>query len=293
MARTNFEKLNALIKKSGAEWTAGETTYSGYAAVASNSKLLGLAMTPEQAFGSLSAARSDEQQVLFGAAPPVTPPPPQLDWRDHKGKNWVTAIRDQKTCGSCVSFATCGSLEARLLIANNKPGVAIDLSEAHLFYCGTPNSCDTGWQPAKAMAFAKKNGIGLEKDFPYKPGNQACKIIKPAVRVTGHHEVGTSVGRKKALLEGPVVAAMAVYSDFFHYKSGVYRHVSGSLVGYHAVCVIGFDDKAGCWLIKNSWGPGWGDKGFFRLRYGECGTDTQFPFTVPDAVVVESGVSIF
>lgn len=293
MAETKYDKLNAIIKRAGADWVAGKTVYSGYATVNRSSKLLGLSLTPELAFESLQGARKDEQKVLFGAAPPLAPPPARIDWRNHNGKSWVTAVKDQKNCGSCVSFATCGVLESRAQIAYEKPKSDIDLSEAHLFYCGAPNSCDVGWQPVEAMRFAKANGIGKEADFPYVPGNQACRKISPVVSVSGHHEVATSVERKRALEAGPVVAAMAVYEDFFHYKSGVYRHVSGNLAGYHAVCVVGYDDKLGGWIAKNSWSTGWGDKGYFVIRYGECGMDTQFPFTVPDSVVVQKGADIF
>ena len=48
--------------------------------------------------------------------------------------------------------------------------------------------------------------------------------------------------------KGPVVAGMAVFEDFSYYRSGVYRHVSGVLRGYHAVSVVGYDDARGCWI---------------------------------------------
>ena len=96
----------------------------------------------------------------------------------------------------------------------NRPGVNFDLSEANLFYCGAPNSCAIGWQPDLAFKYLKTKGVGLEKAFPYVPGNQACQVIPPAVKVDTYKTAGTSVARKTALTAGPVVAAMAVYSDF-------------------------------------------------------------------------------
>jgi C1A family cysteine protease len=74
---------------------------------------------------------------------------------------------------------------------------------------------------------------------------------------------------------GPLASAFTVYSDFFlWYSSGVYRHVSGDFLGLHCTCVIGYDDAAGCWICKNSWGAGWGESGFFRIAYGQCGIDS-------------------
>ena len=75
---------------------------------------------------------------------------------------------------------------------------------------------------------------------------------------------------------GPQITGMAVYDDFFSYKSGIYKHVAGDLAGYHCVNVIGYDDNEGCWICKNSWGTGWGESGFFKIAYGECGIDDAF-----------------
>jgi hypothetical protein len=75
-----------------------------------------------------------------------------------------------------------------------------------------------------------------------------------------------------------MVAGMAVYADFFTYRSGVYRATSTNLRGYHAVSVVGYDDQEECWICKNSWGTGWGENGWFKIGYGESGIDTQFAF---------------
>jgi Papain family cysteine protease/Repeat of unknown function (DUF5648) len=81
--------------------------------------------------------------------------------------------------------------------------------------------------------------------------------------------------------KGALAACFTVYSDFFAYRSGVYRHVTGGLAGGHCVSIVGYDDAAGCWIAKNSWGAGWGDMGFFRIAYGQCGIDaTMWGVTV-------------
>ncbi|WEK04965.1 MAG: C1 family peptidase [Candidatus Devosia phytovorans] len=288
MPNPNFDKLNQKIRAAGADWVAGETPLSKYYGTKSASKSLGLALTPEIAFGTLQSARS-EDQISFAAA---APPPPEVDWRKQNNKNWVTPVRDQKSCGSCVAFATLASLESRLLIAHNKPGANFDLSEANLFHCGAPNSCDTGWQPELAFQHLRSNGVGLESNWPYIPRDEPCKAIPVAARIDGHNVAGTSTARKVAVGKGPVVAAMAVFGDFTAYTSGIYRHIEGGLVGYHAVCIIGYSDTQGCWIAKNSWNPRWGESGFFRIRYGECGIDTQFPFTYPTSVSLQNGVTI-
>ena len=290
MAETDIEGLNRKIAEAGAKWVAVPTAYSHLDGQIANTEAMGLTFTPEDAYEGLSSIRASEQMLMFGAAPPVLPS--AIDWRANGG-NWVTPVRDQSTCGSCVAFATAAMVEARTLISQNLPGVDFDLSEAQLFYCGAPNSCARGWQPAAALAFANSHGLGREASFPYTPGNQVCRPNIPIVLKTGAvSTAGTTLARKQALLDGPVIACLAVYGDFFHYGSGVYRHVAGNLAGYHAVCVVGYDDADGCWIAKNSWNTGWGESGFFRIHYGECGIDSQFPFYYPDSVTLVPGTPI-
>jgi len=78
---------------------------------------------------------------------------------------------------------------------------------------------------------------------------------------------------------GPCEASFAVYEDFVVYTSGIYQHVSGSLLGYHAVKLLGYGVENGFkyWLLTNSWNEHWGEKGFFRIVRGknECGIEEE------------------
>jgi hypothetical protein len=74
------------------------------------------------------------------------------------------------------------------------------------------------------------------------------------------------------------MTGMEVNYDFFCYDGGVYKYDYGDFMGNHAICVIGYDDAQNCWICKNSWGTGWGENGFFKIAYGQCGMGTEFPF---------------
>jgi cathepsin B len=79
---------------------------------------------------------------------------------------------------------------------------------------------------------------------------------------------------------GPLAVSFSVYSDFPTYKSGVYKHTSGSMLGGHAVLMVGWgtDPTGGdYWIIKNSWNEEWGDGGFFKIARGtdECGIESD------------------
>jgi len=61
--------------------------------------------------------------------------------------------------------------------------------------------------------------------------------------------------------------SIIVWKDFYYYKSGVYKHDWGKRVGGHVVTIVGYDDNDQCWIVKNSWGKGWGDDGWFKISY--------------------------
>ncbi|KAF4715988.1 hypothetical protein FOZ63_022752 [Perkinsus olseni] len=89
--------------------------------------------------------------------------------------------------------------------------------------------------------------------------------------------------KKEIIDNGPVAAAFTVYEDFPYYKSGVYKHVRGSELGGHAVKIIGWgvEQNEQYWLVMNSWNVNWGDKGTFKIAFGECGIDSEVTAGVP------------
>jgi len=93
-----------------------------------------------------------------------------------------------------------------------------------------------------------------------------------------HSYSGITKIQTALMTEGPLAVAFSVYSDFPTYKSGVYKHTTGQLLGGHAVEMIGWgtDPTGGdYWIIKNSWNEQWGDKGYFKIARGtdECGIE--------------------
>jgi len=81
------------------------------------------------------------------------------------------------------------------------------------------------------------------------------------------------------MTNGPVEAAFTVYSDFENYASGVYSHTTGSILGGHAIRIVGWgvDNGVKYWKVANSWNPYWGEEGYFRIKRGtnECGIEGQ------------------
>ena len=99
---------------------------------------------------------------------------------------------------------------------------------------------------------------------------------------------GKDVEKMKDILfnVGPFKMTMEVFEDFFHYKSGVYYHHSGELIGKHAVKAIGYwiDNKLNMayLLVQNSWGDSWGMNGFFKIKQGDCKSNEVAIQCTPD-----------
>ncbi|HEY3346831.1 MAG TPA: C1 family peptidase, partial [Nitrospirota bacterium] len=269
------ENLNALIKSSGANWTAGETSMSKLSLEERRARL-GFSEAPLPREGRAAAQMAASTFTL----------PALLDWRNNGG-NFVTAVRDQGACGSCWAFGSTAALESKALITANTPGVDLDLSEQVVLTCSGEGSCGGGWLVDN---FFVDNGAPPEACYPYSAKDSICsdaaanwkKVAYKAQNYTWIIPYGTqntAAALKGALNTfGPLVVTYAVYSDFYNYTSGVYTHTSGGLVGYHAVSLVGYDDAAGCFIVKNSWGGNWGEDGFFRIAYSEVTGDTDFGY---------------
>ena len=289
--RVAVETIAAAIEREKLPWTAGATELTALSP-AERRNYLGLVVTPEEherLAAETRLAAAQEQRIGFAAVGIPT----AVDWRNVGGGNYVTPIKNQGQCGSCVSFCSCSTIESGVRIKLGNPNYNIDLSEGFLQFCGG-GSCD-GWGLTSGLDFAKSTGVTDEACMPYAaPPNMSCTTSRCAdwqnrlTKISSYSSYATTDARKNAIATiGPVLAGMEVWSDFFAYKTGVYIKSSsatrvgpGGTPGYHCISVIGFDDAQQCWFLKNSWGPNWGESGFARVGYGQADLliDTSWPF---------------
>jgi C1A family cysteine protease len=271
-AQTVLE-IREAIHLNNAQWTACENSVSR--------------MTPEQR-RRLCGARLDRPEVAKSSLLKLDPfsfLPERLDWRDHNG-NWLTSVRDQAGCGSCWAFGSVAQVESWIKIHQNNSEVQIDLSEQILVSC-TSGNCEGGW-PDEALEYFRTQGVPGEICLPYQADDSVpCEIQCPAWLASpvtipgwGYVTLGEAVVEtiKNAVARHPVTTTYAVYADFYFYSDGVYEHVWGDFEGGHVVLIVGWDDAEQSWICKNSWGPSWGQDGYFRIKWGQCEMGQYLPF---------------
>ncbi len=283
--KISLAQIQSALSEEGDPWEAGVTSLS-LLSPEEQKRHLGVTPPPgEPTIDELDEKWPEMAAAQQSAAMQATATPSSYDLRDVGGRNFVTPVKDQQSCGSCVAFGTLATMESRLRVQRHDPNLSIDLSEAHLFFClgrDSGASCTGGWWPAKAYDMLKTKGVVDEACYPYDLSDTECGSLcsnwsQRTMKITGYTNLTNKPAQIKQWIssgKGPVSACFIVYEDFFSYKSGVYRHVTGKKVGGHCVVIVGYDDSPGYWICKNSWGPGWGEQGFFRIAYGQCGIDS-------------------
>jgi C1A family cysteine protease len=261
----NLDEINEAISKAGKKWKAEDNRIHR---LSDSEKKYRLGYVPEPGKPSLQE-REDRAKAKAGKAIAVAAIAATFDWRTANGGGWITPIKDQGSCGSCVAFGTIATAEAKIRISKNNAALAVDYSEADLFYCGTgdANACEV-----------QDTGVVDEACFPYTAKDQPCNLCDNSqtrkTKITGWHEI-EDVNEMKTWIStnSPLTSCFTVYEDFYAYTSGVYSPTTNQVEGGHCISVVGYDDTQNCWICKNSWGPGWGENGFFRIAYGDCGID--------------------
>ncbi len=180
----------------------------------------------------------------------------------------VTPCKNQGSCGSCWSFAACGSFESVIKIFDN---VTRDLSEQWLVNCDQQASgCSGGWCPDYMF---KSTGAVYEATLPYTGQDGTCaSSYTYHEKPVDYHQVATNptvAQIKQAIYDyGPVWACVDAGNNFSNYSSGVLTQTDGSSVN-HAIVLVGWDDATNSWILRNSWGTGWGENsGYMRIGYG-------------------------
>ncbi|KAJ8921567.1 hypothetical protein NQ315_010472 [Exocentrus adspersus] len=231
-----------------------------------------LAVTP---FTDLTTEEFQNMLNFSAAAKPVLEPiayhtvslgstPSSINW---VSKKLVTGVKNQGQCGSCWSFSATGAVEGAHA---KKTGELVSLSEQNLMDCDTADAACNGGDMTNAFNYIAKHGIESEANYPYKAKQSACKFSssKVAAKISGYKRVAASETALRDAVGNIGPIAVGISADKIqNYGGGVFDNKACNGEINHGVLVVGYGNADGkdYWLVKNSWGTGWGEKGYFRL----------------------------
>ncbi|KAK9843554.1 hypothetical protein WJX81_008640 [Elliptochloris bilobata] len=215
--------------------------------------------------------------------------PPIVDWRE---KDAVAEVKNQEQCGSCWAFSTTGAVEGINAIYSGK---LVSLSEQELVDCDTTrdHGCQGGLMDFAFDFIIQNGGLDTERDYKYKAQQGSCNLNKEKrhmVTIDDYEDVPPNDEKalEKAVAHQPVsVAIEADEREFQLYQGGVFDAPCGTALD-HGVLAVGYgvDNGTRYWIVKNSWGDAWGDRGYIRLvrgianSAGQCGIAMQASYPI-------------
>jgi hypothetical protein len=203
---------------------------------------------------------------------------------DCRALGLVPPVVDQGSCGSCWDFSGVAVVTSALIKAGyGKPDGSFMLSEQYVLDCVPSGKCN-GDDNTTVLARAKATGLPTTADYgayvgrPQRCGySSSMKLYRIAdwgfCTPSQQYGVAGTQDIKNAMVQyGPIGCAVAADGSWDSYSGGIYRP-SGSRNIDHDVVLVGWQDDAtmregGYWIMRNSWGRGWGEDGYMKIPYG-------------------------
>jgi len=281
---TNLRKVVSHNRDTSAKWRAAVNKFTDMTA-AEQKRFRGL--------------NEDLSRKLHAAAPTVAMAqlpnialedlPASVDWRT-ANPPVVSDVKDQGGCGSCWAHATVEEVESNVA---QQTGTLLKLSPQNVVDC-TPNPQQCGGSGGcngataeLGIGYIADKGVASEADYPYHAVTQPCdETIGKTAKVTGFVKLPennyTALVTAVATI-GPIAISVAA-GAWSSYGGGVFTGCDFSSIDIdHAVQLVGYGTDSGTdyWIVRNSWGPGWGEEGYIRMEKHSDGDMTKWCGTDP------------
>jgi C1A family cysteine protease len=210
--------------------------------------------------------------------------PKEFDWRKVKPECF-SPPKHQMRCGSCYIFAPISAFESRLCIKSSGK-IKIEASQQDVLSCATDHNKCGGGLITTTWEFLENSGTCDYRCKPYVSfdGSVPTCTSKCDDNKSSYNKWKAKKGslimfgpdydkmKEEIITNGPINAFMDTFEDMSAYKGGLYFHTTGKQTDPHAITIVGwsYDDtyKSDYWIIRNSWGPEWGEGGYFKVLKG-------------------------
>ena len=252
-------KLRARIKKEGATYEVGYTK-------ALDRPIEQLAGTriprrPIEPIASVSRRSSNTTSTATCSSQRT------FSWPSSK----IAPIQDQGSCGDCWAFGSVAAFEASHA---NAHGSLVKYAEQDMLDCSGGGSCTGGWYGAVFNRMIS-DGVATETAYPYTAVQGSCQSPPRAHALSWNYVAGIAMPSTAAIKEaicthGPVTVAVYATGPFQAYTTGTFNEQAAPTPSTinHAVALVGWDETKHAWLLRNSWGTGWGMNGYMWIKYG-------------------------
>ena len=232
--------------------------------------------------------------------------PSTFDWRTTTdGQRCMPPVQSQGKCGACYAFASISTFSARYC-ALVPSETAAAYSPQDSLACNIRTEACNGGILDYAFIYMEEYGVTTLACQPYAeyqtsdtstvPSQKClattCASGSPVIKKfckkgTSVILEGTERIKYEIMTKGPVASSMMTYEDLMSYKSGIYKHVTGTLQGGHAIVLVGWglEGTTEYWIVMNSWGTSWGLSGYFKLDMSDLNSypDEVAFYCVPEA----------
>lgn len=203
--------------------------------------------------------------------------PKTFDWREVS--DVVTPVRSQGNCGSCVSFGLAKSFEGALMVQTGRG--PYNFAEQEILSCRKGDAFGCNGAYMTAAGYVSTKGLGSEEDFPYRARAVACKKIDTVEKAESYKLLNRASKEviKAALIKyGPMFVTVQAGGRGWSGRTGKITSCKKTNGSNHVLTLIGYDEKG--WILRNSWGTGWGDGGDSWIGYNCDGVAKQAGYFV-------------